>query len=392
MADEKCAARGLVLATLAFMISFAVWGLISALVPRFHEMYDLSPMQASVLIAVPVLLGSIGRLPMGILADRYGGRVVFGLLLIFCAVASLAASSSRSYPQLLIWAFVIGSAGTSFAVGVAFVSRWFSAEHQGAALGVYGAGNVGQSVAMYAAPALAAATSDWRVPFWTLGTVAGAYGIFFLYSARDAPAKTRPRRMGDSLTVFRGRPLVWVLSLFYFLTFGGFVALSIYLPMLLHEIFNLSPTDAGARVAGFVVAATAARPLGGWISDRRGGARVLAAVFPLAAIAALGLTSKGMVAFTIGALGSATLLGIGNGAVFKLVPECFPSDTGTVTGVVGAAGGLGGFFPPLALGIIRHQTGSYDLGFLMLSSFALICMAANYAAFLKRRTRLDFHD
>ncbi|HYV07599.1 MAG TPA: MFS transporter, partial [Blastocatellia bacterium] len=150
------------------------------------------------------------------------------------------------------------------------------------------------------------------------------------------------------------------------------------------DIFSLTPTDAGARVAGFVLVATGMRPVGGWLADRFGGSQVLALVLGLIAILAIGLTSTIMPLFTIGALGTAALLGLGNGAVFKLVPEYFPRETGTVTGLVGAAGGLGGFFPPLVLGVIRGQTGSYALGFVFLAGFALVCFAVNYLVFLRR--------
>jgi len=186
--------------------------------------------------------------------------------------------------------------------------------------------------------------------------------------------------------VFKREPLAWVLSLFYFLTFGGFVALGIYLPTLLKDIFSLTPTDAGARVAGFVVFATIMRPVGGWLADRYGGAQVLMLVFALIAVVSLGLTSSAMLVFTVGALGTAAALGLGNGAVFRLVPEYFPKETGTVTGLVGAAGGLGGFFPPLVVGVIRSQTGSYALGFLFLSAFAVLCFAVNYFVFLRRQS------
>jgi NNP family nitrate/nitrite transporter-like MFS transporter len=179
------------------------------------------------------------------------------------------------------------------------------------------------------------------------------------------------------------QPLSWLLALFYFVTFGGFVALSIGLPKVLQELFQLTPKDAGLRVAGFVVLATIMRPLGGWLSDRIGGARVLALVFSGAMLLVFGMTSGQMVPFTIGALGTAAFIGLGNGAVFKLVPQHFPKDTGTVTGLVGAMGGLGGFFPPLVLGVIKTNTGSYALGFVLLSVFCCVCLALNYFVFLR---------
>ncbi len=376
--------RALALSTIGFAITFAVWGMIAALAPKFVEMYHLSFVQKSVLIAIPVLLGSVGRLPMGILADKYGGRIVFGLLLLFCLIPAVGASLTSSYMSLVAWGFVVGCAGTSFSVGVAFTSKWFRAEQQGTALGIYGMGNIGQSIAVFGAPALVAFTGDWRIPFWVFGTLAAVFGVLFLLLARNAPVKTEPKKFHEYFGIFKREPLAWVLSLFYFLTFGGFVALGIYLPTLLKDIFGLTPTDAGARVAGFVILATIMGPVGGWLADRYGGALVLMLVFAMISVFSLGLTSNGMLVFTIGALGSAAALGLGNGAVFKLVPQFFPKETGTVTGLVGAFGGLGGFFPPLVLGVIRNATGAYTLGFVFLAVFALGCLAVNYFVFLRR--------
>jgi NNP family nitrate/nitrite transporter-like MFS transporter len=378
--------RALALSTIGFAITFAVWGVIAALAPKFVEMYHLSFLQKSVLIAIPVLLGSVGRLPMGILADKYGGRFVFGLLLLFCLIPAVGASLTNSFASLVAWGFVVGCAGTSFSIGVAFTSKWFRAEQQGTALGIYGMGNIGQSMAVFGAPALVAFTGDWRIPFWVFGTLSAVFGILFLLLARNAPVKTEPKKFHEYFGIFKREPLAWVLSLFYFLTFGGFVALGIYLPTLLKDIFGLTPTDAGARVAGFVVFATLMRPVGGWLADRYGGALVLMLVFAMISVLSLGLTSTGIFLFTLGALGTASALGLGNGAVFKLVPQYFPKETGTVTGLVGAFGGLGGFFPPLVVGIIRSQTGSYGLGFVFLSGFALMCLVVNYLVFLRQRT------
>jgi NNP family nitrate/nitrite transporter-like MFS transporter len=319
------------------------------------------------------------------LADRFGGRRIFGLLLCFCLIPAVGASFSHSYAALIAWGLLLGFAGMSFSVGVSFTSKWFPAGQQGTALGIYGMGNIGQSIAVFGAPALVAATGNWRLPFWVFGAAAGIFGLAFLVLARNAAAQAPPKKMGEYLRILKREPLAWLLSMFYFLTFGGFVALSIYLPTLLKDLFSLSLTDAGARVAGFVIVATGMRPIGGWLADKYGGAFVLLLVFFSGlAVLSLGLTSSGMMMFTIGALGCAALLGAGNGAVFKLVPEYFPRETGTVTGLAGAAGGLGGFFPPLVLGMIKGQTGSYALGFVFLACFAALCWVLNYFIFLRR--------
>ena len=373
----------LALSTIAFAIAFAVWGLISPLAKTFQVALHLSDQQVWLLIAVPVILGSVIRLPMGMLTDRFGGRIVFGLLLVFIALPAYMLSLAQTYQQFLLWGLLLGMAGTSFSVGVGFASKWFPAEKQGLALGIYGAGNIGQSVALMGVPLLAGLLGGWQATYRVFALVALVYGILFLILARDAPVRTVPKSFGAMLQLLAKQPLAWLLSLFYFVTFGGFVALSIGLPKLLQDLFHLTKEDAGLRVAGFVVLATLMRPIGGALSDRLGGAKVLAFVFAGAAVLALGMTTTQIVPFTIGALGVAAFIGLGNGAVVKLVPQHFAKDTGTVTGLVGAVGGLGGFFPPLLLGAIKAQTGSYALGFVLLSVFCLTCMALNYLVFLK---------
>jgi MFS transporter, NNP family, nitrate/nitrite transporter len=375
--------KALVLSTLAFAIAFAVWGMIAPMAKTFQTILHLSEQQAWLLIAIPVILGSIIRLPMGMLADRFGGRIVFGLLLLFISLPALMLSFAHSYRALLVGGLFLGMAGTSFSVGVAFTSKWFPPEKQGFALGIYGAGNIGQSLALFGVPALAGMLG-WQMTYRVFAAVALIWGIVFLLFARNAPVTVQPKGLGAMLRVLYEQPLSWLLSLFYFVTFGGFVALSIGMPKLLQEIFHLTRADAGMRVAGFVLVATLARPIGGWISDRIGGARLLTFVFAGAGLLALGLTFKQMAPFTIGALGVAACIGLGNGAVFKLVPQYFPKDTGTVTGLVGAMGGLGGFFPPLLLGVIKTQTGAYDLGFVLLTAFCVICLTINHRVFLAR--------
>lgn len=362
----------LLLATGAFALCFAVFGSVSAMMPVLKKQFQLDPVQVSIALAIPVLLGSLGRIPLGLLTDRFGGRSVFTFTMAFSIIAAFLMGLVSSYTQLLIFGFVTGIALASFAVGVGFVSGWFSAQRQGFALGVYGAGNIGQSLAAFGAPFLSLRFGP-RNTFWIFGGLLAVWLLFFLISARNAPRSSPPKTLTAMLRPLSDR-MSWVLSFFYFLTFGGFVAMSIYLPMFLTEIFRLTPQDAGLRTAGFVLLATAMRPLGGWMADKVGGLRILLWVFLIVAIMALFLTSQQMIAFTIGALGMAAVIGLGNGAVFKLVPEYFPQSVGAVTGLVGAAGGLGGFFPPLLLGFVRRQTGSFLWGFVLLGIFSLVCL------------------
>jgi NNP family nitrate/nitrite transporter-like MFS transporter len=373
-------ARALALATISFALSFAAWGLIGGLASVFTGLYQLTASQTALLVAVPVLLGSLARLPMGMLTDRLGGRLVFTALLVLSSFAALIVTLTSSFASLLGAAFLIGMAGSSFAVGAAFVSRWTPAARQGTALGIYGLGTMGQSLAVFAGPVVAT-RYGWQTVFRGTSLLLLVWACAYAALARNPPHATRPATVGAMIAVLRRAPAAWLLGAFYFLTFGGFVAFSIYLPTLLRAQFELAPADAGMRAAGFVVLATMMRPVGGWLADRIGGAQVLSWVFGGVALFSLLLTWPSMLPFTVGALGCAMLMGLGNGAVFKLVPEHFPKDTGTVTGLVGALGGLGGFFPPLLLGLFHDRLGAIWPGFLLLSATALLLRAVNRRVF-----------
>jgi NNP family nitrate/nitrite transporter-like MFS transporter len=371
-AAKQPATLQLTLGTGAFGFCFAVFGSLSAMMPILSRQMHLSPVQKSVAVALPVLLGSLGRIPLGILTDRFGGRLIFILTMAFSIVPAFLMGGVRNYHQLLIYGFFIGIALASFSVGVGFVNGWYPPARQGFALGVYGAGNVGQSVAAFAAPFIAKAYGvKWG--FWTFGIALTIWLVIFAAKAKDAPRQGPPKPLRAVFVPLKDSRS-WLLSLYYFLTFGGFVAMAIYLPIFLVEIFGLTPQMAGMRTAGFVLLATFFRPVGGILADKIGGRRILAFVFPFTAVMALFLACPTMPVFTLGALGMAVAIGLGNGAVFKLVPEYFPTTVGSVTGVVGAAGGLGGFFPPLLLGAIKQQTGSFTLGFVALSVFCVGCL------------------
>jgi len=377
-ARETRLGRHLALSTASFGLCFAAWGLVSAFAVRFRERLELSATETALLVAVPVLLGALARLPMGMLADRFGGRVVMSLLMAAVAVPVYLVPAASSYRSLLVAAFFLGLAGSSFAVGVGYVSRWSPPQKQGSVLGIFGMGNIGQSAAVFLGPVVATLIG-WEDVFRGVAALLVVAAIAFAVLARDAPARVPPKGIGAMVQVLLHERLSWALAGFYFLTFGGFVAFSIYLPTLLRDDFGLTPADAGFRAAGFVVLATLMRPVGGALSDRIGGARVLNAVFLGVIPFALLLAWPSMIPFTVGALGCAALLGVGNGAVFALVPKYFPAATGTVTGLVGAMGGLGGFFPPLLLGAFRDAIGSIWPGFalLALTSFALFRVNAH---------------
>ena len=362
----------LLLGTGGFAFCFAVFGSVSAMMPIIRKQLELDPIQVSVAIAIPVLLGSLGRIPLGILTDRFGGRLIFSIVMACSVIPAMLMGFVSEYWQLVLCGLFIGIALASFSVGVGFVSAWYPPEKQGTALGVYGAGNIGQSLAAFGSPLLANSLG-FRWGFWTFGLLLLVWLVVFWNSAHNAPRRGPAKSLSDMLRPLRDS-MSWVLSLYYFLTFGGFVAMAIYLPTFLTDMFGLSPQDAGLRTAGFVVLATVMRPVGGWLADRIGGRMILLWVFPITAAMALFMACPLMSTFTIGALGMAAAIGLGNGAVFKLVPEYFPQSVGSVTGLVGAAGGLGGFFPPLIVGGVRQATGAFTLGFIFLSVFAIICL------------------
>ncbi|MBK5220315.1 MAG: NarK/NasA family nitrate transporter [Thermoleophilia bacterium] len=367
--------RNLILATIAFALCFSAWGMLAPLGPKFEDELGLSNTETSVMIAVPVILGSLLRIPLGLITDRFGGRILFGAMLAYSAGAAVLVGFASSYAALLGAGFLLGAAGASFAVGVPFVAEWFPKERQGYALGIYGIGNIGTAVAAFSIPAIRDATSQ-AVAGIVFGAVIAVYALIWFSLAREADVERPRTNYGE---VLRAGWRLWRLALFYFVTFGGFVAMAIFLPKLLKDWFDYSLTDAGLRAGGFTVVATLARPLGGWLSDRIGPSRVLLISFGGVALDAAGLAWRAadpsILPVTAFCLTMAGFLGLGSGAVFKMVPAEFPQATGAATGIVGAAGGLGGFFPPLVMGVVKDATGEFVLGFVFLAAFACMCVA-----------------
>jgi NNP family nitrate/nitrite transporter-like MFS transporter len=364
---------------MAMTASFVIWSVFSPIAGQIQELLHLGAVQKSVLIAAPVLFGSIFRIPLGIYTDRFGGKRVFTAAMLFLTLPLLAAGLVHSYWAMLVCALLIGMAGTTFAISMTYVSRWYPSDKQGLVLGLAGIGNLGGAIASYTLPFV---FNRFGLPwvFWSLAVMIVAVAAVFWIGSKDLPAPAKRKTFKQSMEVLKERP-TWYLSVFYFLTFGGFVSFGAYLPTFLRELFHLSPTDAGMRTAGFVVIATLIRPIGGYLADRLGSRRVLAVVFAGIVLASLAMagTLDRFAGFSACCLIAAALLGIGNGAVFKMVPEVSSGNTGAVTGIVGAAGGVGGFFPPIVLGIIKNMTGAYTLGFVLLMAFACVCLWMNHA-------------
>jgi MFS transporter, NNP family, nitrate/nitrite transporter len=376
--DQQANPRALGLATAAFTVCFFAWSMLGPLGPTLQKNLDLSEFQLAIAVAIPVVLGSVMRIPVGILTERYGGRRMFTALMAYSVVPLvLFALFHDSFTEVVVIGFLLGVTGASFAVGVPFVNRWYPKERQGFALGVYGMGMGGTVLAALTAPKIARQWS-FATPFWVAAALMAVMAVVFWFVARDPRAAAPPHPVSFSapIDVFRKSPRAWALTLFYFLSFGGFVAMFLYLPKLLTGVHELSKTDAGYRAAGFALLAVIARPVGGWLADRIGAERVLRISFiaTIALAIMLALTYEHMVPLTIACLTMAVALGLGTGAVFKLVAQWFPDDVAAVTGVVGAAGGLGGFFPPLVMALVKSALGGYAIGFVLFAAVAAMCL------------------
>ena len=381
------AGLALMMATLAFTVSFAAWSLLSPLAPQFQQQYHMSDFYISLLIAVPVILGSLARIPIGLITDRFGGQKVMTLLLLFIIVPLLGITTANSLPGFLFWGFLLGMAGSSFAAGVPYVSRWFSAERQGLALGIFGVGNIGTAISARFAPQIARSMGSWQPVFLIFAGITLLMAIaFYFLAGKDVRAVGSAKTLQQQFNVLKQEKLSWAFSLFYSVTFGGFVAFSLYLPTLLTNQFHLDKVDAGNRVAVFVIFATLARPFGGWLADRIGASNILFVAFTVIPLLALTLAFQpGMILLTFCFLLMAVLFGLGSGAVFKLVAQYFPKQAGTVTGLVGAAGGLGGFFPPLIMGLSKTNFGNYTLGYILLAIVTVICLGVAWMTLRPRR-------
>lgn len=366
----------LVVATVGFGVNFWAWALISPLGPYFHDKLDLTSFQQALVVAVPVVVGSLGRIPVGALTDRFGARVMFPVVSFTTIIPVVFVGKfGDSYARLLVGGFFLGIAGTAFAVGVPLVNSWFPPARRGFALGIFGVGTGGTAISAFTTVKLKDAHGQ-AFPFVLVAVVLLMYGVLAILLLRDRAGRVRPTGswLARAWTTFRLKT-TQQLSFLYAIGFGGFVAFSVYLPTYLKNAYGLSQSDAANRTAGFVVLAVFMRPVGGWLSDRFHPVPVLVACFAavavLAGVAGIGVNDLVPVP-TIAFLGLAAGLGAAAGAVFALVARLAPrNEVGAVTGVVGAAGGLGGFIPPLIMGALYGATKDYTIGFLLLALVAL---------------------
>ncbi|MCF6157942.1 MAG: NarK/NasA family nitrate transporter [wastewater metagenome] len=380
--------RVLILATLAFATCFAGWALFSPLATYMKADFKLTSTSVGLLLAAPVLLGSIARVPIGVLTDKFGGRRVFSILLLFGFFPLFIAAFGKSYLFLLTCGFFFGIIGASFAVGVPQVSQWYPKEKQGLALGIYGVGNIGSALATFGAPFLAESIG-WHKVFliYSFPLLFMAFAYWFFVEDAPKPAGTKIPTFGDKMKVYKSSNLIWVFCLFYAMTFGFFVCFSLWLPSYLREFYGVTPIQAGSFTSVFVFVTTFARILGGYLSDIISGRRILIilSVVILCILIFLNLSVSFIIALMAFYL-MGVCLGVGNGVIFKLVAEYFPKDTGAVGGMVGAAGGLGGFFLPIILGTLRDYTNNYSLGFIFVSLVCLMCLS-----FMEEKTLENMH-
>ena len=397
-------ARALWLSTIAFTVCFAAWMIFSILGVQIKKDLDLNDFQFGLLVGTPVLTGSLIRLVLGVWTDQYGGRIVFTLVMLTAAVATWLLSYAYDYTTFLLAALGVGVAGGSFAVGIAYVSKWYPKEKQGTALGIFGAGNVGAAVTKFLAPMIMVAFG-WKAvaQIWAIGLVVMAV-VFFL-STKDDPDLADRRRRGVKPEPFSAmmeplrNPQVWRFSLYYFFVFGGFVALALWLPRYYVGVYGLDIVTAGLLGAAYSIPGSIFRILGGTLSDKYGARKVMYWTFwgsvictfllsyPATSYVVRGIRGPieftiaiGFVPFMLLTMALGFFMSLGKAAVYKHIPVYYPGRVGSVGGVVGLIGGLGGFVLPIAFGALNDLIGVWTSCFMLLFLISVVSLAWMHGA------------
>ena len=395
--------RALWLSTIAFTVCFAVWTIFSIIGIRIKEELGLSETEFGLLLGTPILTGSLIRIVLGVWTARYGGRLVYTATMLAAAAATFLLAYATTYPQMLLAALGVGIAGGSFAVGVTYVSRFFPPEKQGTALGIFGAGNVGAAVTKFLAPFVLLAWG-WQVvaELWAAALVVMA--LVFWFCAADNPVVRRSdtrKRFLDEFAALKNLQ-VWRFGLYYFFTFGAFVALALWLPRYLIGVYGFELATAGILAAFFSIPGSIFRAYGGVLSDRIGARTVMYWTLGVSAIATLvlslppanimvqGMSGPLAVHFEIGPVVFVAVvfvlgffMSLGKAAVYKHIPTYYPNDVGAVGGLVGMIGGLGGFILPIAFGVLNDLTGLWQSCFMLL--FLLVMVSLAWMHFVVRR-------
>lgn len=367
-------AKALWMSTLAFTICFAVWTIFAIIGVRIKQDLGLTEAQFGLLIGTPILTGSLVRIVLGVWTTRYGGRLVYTLTMLAAAAATFLLSCATTYPQMLLAGLGVGLAGGSFAVGVAYISPFFPAQKQGTALGIFGAGNVGAAVTKFAAPFVLLAWG-WQAvaQIWAAALVVMA--VAFWFTTTDDPAYrarrekgAAPRSLAQEFAPLK-KAQVWRFCLYYFFAFGGFVALSLWLPRYLVGVYGFDLAVAGMIAAAYSIPGSIFRAFGGMLSDKKGARSVMYWMFGVSAVSTLILSMPAGVTptvFIVVVFMLGFVMSLGKAAVYKHIPVYYPDSVGAVGGVVGMVGGLGGFILPIAFGLLKDATGLWSSCFLLL--------------------------
>ncbi|MEH6358684.1 MAG: nitrate/nitrite transporter [Pseudomonadales bacterium] len=404
--------RALTLSTIAFICCFAVWTIFSILGIQIKEDLGLSDTQFGLLVATPVLTGSLSRLLLGIWTDQYGGRLVFTVVMIAASIATYLLSTVTTYEMFLVAALGVGLAGGSFAVGIAYVSQWYEKERQGTALGIFGVGNVGAAVTNFAAPFLLVALGWENAAKVYAAVLFGMACVFFLFTKDDPKLAARkvsgekPRPIKEQLAPLKNLQ-VWRFSMYYFFVFGAYVALALWLPRYYVGVYGLEIQTAGMLAAAYALPGSVFRALGGWMSDKFGARTVMYWTFIASVIVcfvlsypATSYTVQGIEGdinfdFSIGLLPFVCLtvvlgffMSLGKAAVFKHIPVYYPDHVGSVGGVVGMIGGLGGFFLPITFGLMNDIIGVWTSCFILLFGITTIALIWMHVSILIMEGRI----
>lgn len=359
-------------AFLYFDVSFMVWVLFGPMTPFIADQMHLSATEKGLLTAIPLLGGSFFRPILGLLADRIGGRRagLTGLTLTLVPLILGWRYASTLWHFYLI-GFLLGIAGASFAVALPLAGRWYPAEHQGLAMGIAGAGNSGTLIATFFGPRFAQ-HFGWHFVFGLALAPVALVLLAFYFLAKNSPSKSAPKPWGKYALLF-AQADTWKLCFLYSLTFGGFVGLASFLSVFFHDQYHLTKVEAGDFTSVVVLSGSFLRPVGGWLADKIGGYRLLLGLFAGIVVCVMTVSSLPPMTIVVPALFiSMGMLGMGNGAIFQMAPQRFSTDIELITGIVGAAGGLGGFFLPSALGALKDISGSYGTGFLCFASLMVV--------------------
>lgn len=359
------------LQTSNLVVGFMVWVLISSLMPSIQEDIALTTFQVSIITAIPVILGSLLRIPIGFYTDRFGAKNIFLVSFIALLFPVFYISVASSFADLVVGGLFLGIGGATFSIGVTSLPKYYPKKKHGFINGLYGVGNIGTAVTTFGAPIIAQSVG-WVTTVRLYLILLLLFMLLNVFLGDKNERKTKTSMLKQIKGVYKST-ILWFLNLFYFVTFGAFVAFTMFLPGFLVNNFELTAVDAGMRTAGFIVIATFLRPVGGWLADRFNPYIILMITFLGVTLSAVLLAfSPNIGWFTVGTLAVGVCVGVGNGTIFKLVPFYFSSQAGIVNGIVSAMGGLGGFFPPLVLTAVFDITGQYAIGFMALSQFALV--------------------